>query len=143
MHHLTEREITLTVGLVPIVSIIIGAIIADFQSHKRKKIEVKRLAYVELLTSIENISDYVEKLLDDPDGLQKAYSSMNSALAMMDLIAPKAIHEKATEAFRIALIGRTSEISTEIEQRKTYLNELTSLMRKDLGFESDDVVQEP
>ena len=142
MHHLTEREITLTIGLVPIASIVIAAIIADIQSNKRKKIEVKRIAYAELLTSIENIADYVENLIDDSKGLKQAYASMNSALAMMDLIAPKIIHEKATDAFRISQISRTSESQEEIEERKNYLNELTSLMRKDLGFESDDVVQE-
>ena len=113
------------------------------QSHKRKKTEVKRVAYAELLTSIENIADHVEKLIDDPEGLAKAYSSMNTALAMMDLIAPQDIHIRATRAFQIALLGRESATLEETLERKHYLNELTSLMRKDLGFESDDVIQEP
>jgi len=143
MSRLTEREVTLIAGLIPIVTLVLGAVIADSQSHKRKKTEVKRVAYAELLTSIENIADHVEKLIDDPEGLAKAYSSMNTALAMMDLIAPQDIHIRATRAFQIALLGRESATLEETLERKHYLNELTSLMRKDLGFESDDVIQEP
>lgn len=140
--HLTEREVTLTLGLVPIGAVVVAALIADYQSQKRKKIEIKRIAYAELLTSIEEISDYVEGIRDEPGGLSKAYSSMNSALAMMDLVAPKLIHEKATDAFRIAKMERGGTNLEEVAERKEYLNELTSLMRLDLGFESDAVDQE-
>ena len=130
-------------GLVPIVAIVVGALVADYQSQKRRKTEIKRIAYAELLTSIEDISDIVENLIEEKASLPKAYSAMSSALAMMDLVAPKQIHEKATQAFQIALMGRESLVGEDEEKRKRYLNELTSLMRKDVGFESDDVIQEP
>lgn len=140
--YLSEREVTLTLGLVPIGAVVVAAMIADYQSQKRKKTEIKRIAYAKLLTSIEEISDFVEEIRDEPGGLYRAYTAMNSALAMMDLVAPKEIHEKATDAFRIAKIERGSVNQAEVTERKDYLNKLTSLMRLDLGFESDAVDQD-
>ena len=93
-------------------------------------------------TSIEEISDFVEAIRNEPDGLFGAYTAMNSALAMMALDAPKEIHEKATNAFRIAKIERNGVSEAEIAERKDYRNNLASLLRLDLGFESDGVNQD-
>ena len=67
---------------------------------------------------------------------------MSQAWAMMDLVAPKEIHQKALLAFEIAQISRASTDKQERLKRSGYLNGLTNMMRRDLGFQSDEVIQD-
>ena len=61
---------------------------------------------------------------------------------MMDLVAPKEIHQKGLLAFEIAQISRASTDKDERLKRSNFLNELTNMMRKDLGYQSDDIIQD-
>ena len=138
---LTERELTLAVAVVPLASAIVGAWYVDRRNEVRKRIDIKRVAYSNLLASIEDISDFTQKLREEPGGLERAYTSLNHASVMMDLVAPKRIHTKAINAFEIANLDRESPVLEERQKRLLYLNELSTMMRKDLNFESDAIDQ--
>ena len=138
----TERELTLTVAFIPLLSGLLVARHLDNRNEKRKTIEIRRLTYANLLASIEEIADFVEGLRDEPGGLASAYTAMSNSWAMMDLVAPKEIHQKGLLAFEIAQISRASTDKDERLKRSNFLNELTNMMRKDLGYQSDDIIQD-
>ena len=139
---LTDRELTLTVAFVPIITGLLVARHLDNRNEKRKTIEIRRLTYANLLTSIEEIADFVEGIRSEPGGQANAYTAMSNAWAMMDLVAPKEIHQKALLAFEIAQISRASTNMDDRIKRSNFLNELTNMMRSDLGYQSDRIIQD-
>lgn len=92
--------------------------------------QLKRTAYAELLASLEELTETQKPgSKEDKERFNQAATRMNIALATIDVIAPVPISLKAETIEDYASIKRG------VGKREEYLNQLTNLMRGDLGID--------
>jgi hypothetical protein len=103
-----------------------GIMYTERRSAQLEYFRIKHQSYSDLLTASEEL--YEASLMGDPvsERFLKAAYQMNGALAGVDLLAPKSLHNFARDVETKALLPRRSE------ERDSYFDNLQNRMRLDL-----------
>ena len=127
--------------LLPLVGAIVGSLIAPWliksKEHRWQStfdgVTSRRLAYVDLLSAIEELTE-TQGLEDEHPRRVAAAIQMNRSIALVDLVAPLPICLASRHAENLSRLSRGDG------HRESQLDTLTTLMRRDLGTRDPEYV---